>query len=101
MDKSEVLDIASKYAKEVSNKYEFDRMIVFGSFARGTFREDSDIDIAVIFKDYSPDMDMQLQLVRLTRNVDSRIELYPFVLKDFNISNPLAYEILKYGEIIA
>lgn len=101
MDKSEALKVAQKYAEEVKTKFAYDKVILFGSFVKGTFRDDSDIDIAVIFKDYDSTMDMQVQLMRMTRSVDSRIEPYPFKAKDFNITNPLAHEILKYGEVVA
>ena len=101
MDKSEALKVAREYAKEVKTKFAFDKMILFGSFAKGTFRDDSDIDIAVIFKDFDTTMDIQVQLMRMTRNINSRIEPFPFKAKEFNRANPLAYEILKYGEVIA
>lgn len=100
MDKGEVLNIASKYAIAVKSKYEFARVILFGSFARGNFNEDSDIDIAVILKDYNNLINTQLDLMRLRRNIDSRIEPHPFRERDFNASNPMVSEILKYGEDI-
>lgn len=98
MDKSEVVKVAHEYAKAVAENYPYERMILFGSFVKGHAHEDSDIDIAVIFKDYDESLDMQLQLMRMTRKVDSRIEPHPFRESEFNFSNPLASEILKYGE---
>jgi hypothetical protein len=38
--------------------------------------------------------------MRLRRNVDSRIEPHPFRERDFEITNPIVYEILKYGQDI-
>lgn len=83
MDKSAILMIARAYAKAVGENYAYGHMIVFGPFAKGCAREDSDIDIAVIFKDYDKNIDMQLQLMRLTRKVDSRIEPHPFRKNEF------------------
>jgi len=40
---------------------------------------------------------MQLELMRLRRKIDSRIEPHPFKEIDFNYTNPLVNEILKYG----
>jgi predicted nucleotidyltransferase len=100
MDKREALNIASKYAIAVKSKYDFAKVILFGSFARGNFNEDSDIDIAVILKDYHNLIDTQLDLMRLRRKINSRIEPHPFRERDFNASNPMVYEILKYGEDI-
>jgi len=100
MDKSDALNIASEYANAVKLKYDFIKIILFGSYAKGNFNEDSDIDIAVVLKDYKDLLDIQLDLMRLRRSIDSRIEPHPFRAKDFDITNPVVYEILKYGQEI-
>lgn len=100
MDKKDAVNIAVKYAYEVKSKYDFVKIILFGSYAKGNYNKDSDIDIAVILKDYNNLMDVQLDLMRLRRKIDSRIEPHPFREKDFNISNPLVDEIVKYGQDI-
>jgi predicted nucleotidyltransferase len=100
MDKKDALNIATKYADAVKEKYDFVRIILFGSYAKGNFNEDSDIDIAVILKDYSNLIDIQLDLMRLRRKIDSRIEPHPFRAKDFDITNPIDNEIVKYGKDI-
>lgn len=98
MDKKDALDIAEKYADAVKLKYDFVKIILFGSYAKGNFNEDSDIDIAVILKDYNNLLDIQLDLMRLRRKIDSRIEPHPFRERDFDITNPIVYEIVKYGQ---
>ncbi len=100
MDKKDALNVAAKYADAVKEKYDFVRIILFGSYAKGNFNEDSDIDIAVILKDYSNLIDIQLDLMRLRRKIDSRIEPHPFRAKDFDITNPIVNEIVKYGQDI-
>ena len=100
MDKRDALNIASKYADAVKSKYDFVKIILFGSYAKGTYHEDSDIDIAVILKDYNNLIDIQLDLMRIRRKIDSRIEPHPFREKDFDITNPLVNEIIKYGQDI-
>jgi len=60
--------------------------------------EDSDIDIAIVFSDYTNFLDRQVELMKLTRNVDSRIEPHPFREKEFEISNPFVNEIITYGK---
>jgi uncharacterized protein len=98
MDKREVLNIASRYAEAVQSKYDFVKIILFGSYAKGNYNEDSDIDIAVVFKDYNNIIDMQLELMRIRRGIDSRIEPHPFRERDFDITNPIVNEIVKYGQ---
>ncbi len=100
MDKREALNIAQKYAVAVNSKYKSIKVILFGSYAKGNFNDDSDIDIAVVLKDYSNLIDMQLELMRLRRKIDSRIEPHPFRESDFELSNPMVNEILKYGQEI-
>lgn len=98
MDKREALNIAIKYAKAVKSKYDFVKIILFGSYAKGNFHEDSDIDIAVILKDYNNLIDTQVDLMRIRRKIDSRIEPHPFREKDFDITNPIVNEIIKHGK---
>lgn len=42
-------------------------------------------------------VEMQLELMRLRRKIDSRIEPHPFRESEFDISNPIVSEIMKYG----
>lgn len=100
MDKTDALNIAQRFADAVKLKFNYTQIILFGSYAKGNFNEDSDIDIAIVFEDYSNLMDMQLELMRLRRKIDSRIEPHPFRESEFDLSNPIVYEILKYGQEI-
>jgi uncharacterized protein len=100
MDKTAALNVAKIYANCVRDKYNLVRVILFGSFAKGNYTEDSDIDIAVVLKDFDNLLDMQLELMRLRRKIDSRIEPHPFRENEFNLSNPLVSEIIRFGEEI-
>ncbi len=97
MDKRDALEITKRYAQAVRAKYKFVKIILFGSYAKGNFHKESDIDVAVILKNYNNLIDTQVDLMRLRRKIDSRIEPHPFREKDFDISNPLVHEIMKYG----
>jgi predicted nucleotidyltransferase len=100
MDNSEAINIARNYAVVVKENFNFSKLFLFGSYAKGNFHEDSDIDIAVVFDDFTDIDEMQLNLMRLRRKIDSRIEPHPFRVRDFNLSDPIAYEIMKYGKEI-
>jgi predicted nucleotidyltransferase len=97
MDKTEALNIAHKYAKTISEKFDFQKIILFGSHVKGNSHKDSDIDIAVVFTDYANRLDRQVELMKLTRAVDSRIEPHPFRASEFERSNPFVNEIISYG----
>jgi len=98
MDKSEAINVANKFANAVKSKYDCIEVILFGSYVKGTSHEESDIDIAVILKGYDNSLDIQLELMRLRRKIDSRIEPHPFRLVDFDNTNPLVNEIIIYGQ---
>ncbi|MDR3286588.1 MAG: nucleotidyltransferase domain-containing protein [Prevotellaceae bacterium] len=100
MDKTDVIKIAQEYANVVKTYFEYKKIILFGSYAKGTFNNDSDIDIAIVFSDYNNLIDRQVELMKLTRHIDSRIEPHPFRENEFDISNPIVCEIVKYGQEI-
>ncbi len=100
MDKNDALDIARQYASLIKTNYDCKQIFLFGSYPKETYHDESDIDIAVILKEFENSADIRLELMRLRRRIDSRIEPHPFRERDFNMSNPLAHEILKYGQRI-
>jgi len=100
MDKTDALNIANRYAEILKNTFDCRKVILFGSYVKGNQNENSDIDIAIVFADYNNRLERQVELMKLTRMVDTRIEPHPFREKDFEISNPFVYEIMKYGHEI-
>ncbi|RJX30596.1 MAG: nucleotidyltransferase domain-containing protein [Desulfurivibrio sp.] len=77
------------------------RLYLFGSHAKGTARAESDIDLAVFWDREEIDgFDEDVQLMRLTRNVDLRIEPHSFSRKDFENPDPFVKEIISTGQRI-
>jgi predicted nucleotidyltransferase len=97
MDKNEALKIAKRYVELISAKYQIESAILFGSFAKGNYHADSDIDIAIVFKSVDDIIDLQIQLMQLRTDDDLLIEPHPFKISDFNLSNPMVAEIKKNG----
>jgi predicted nucleotidyltransferase len=97
MDKGEALIIANLYIDSISNKYTIIQAYLFGSFAKGTNHEDSDIDVAVVVNNVADIIDTQIDMMKLRRKIDLRIEPHPFEISDFNQNDPLVNEILKHG----
>ena len=50
MDSAEVIEKLKVYKKLLSNHMKFEEMILFGSYAKGNARDDSDVDVAVVVK---------------------------------------------------
>lgn len=98
MDQKAIIAIAKEYIAVLSKeKYAIHSAFLFGSYAKNTTHRDSDIDIAVVLKSKKETYDLDLELIKIRRGLDLRIEPHAFLKKDFNESNPLAHEILKYG----
>lgn len=90
--------IAKKYTDLVRNQININGAYLFGSYVKGTYSEDSDIDIAIIGDDFTGDcIEDTFKLMKLRRKIDSRIEPHPFNNKDFDILDPFVQEIMKNG----
>lgn len=99
MDKSQVLEKAIKYATLVSEKIKPEKVVLYGSYVKGNWKEESDIDIAVIVSECEHDfLETEAMLYKLRRNIDDRIE--PVLLEENNDDSGFLDEILKHGQII-
>ena len=99
MDKN-IDNTIANYIDLIKKKYaDIERVYLFGSFVKGKSTDDSDIDLAIVFKhlDDSTRFNVQVQLMLLATQIDSRIEPHPLSHEDFNSGNPFAIEIKKTG----
>ena len=99
----EIADIVDKYIAIVKENYDVVAIILFGSYAKGTEHEDSDIDIAVITDDIKTDkFDEEVNLTLLRRKIDSRIEPHIIKVEDYeNDETPFVIEVKKTGIKVA
>lgn len=97
MAEREIISICQKYIHSVASKYTLSQAFLFGSYAKGTHKEGSDIDLAIIIKSPGDAFRIQLELMKLRRKFDLRIEPHLIKEADFNTANPFAYEILTSG----
>jgi predicted nucleotidyltransferase len=93
----QIIEKINKYLTLIPVDLGIKKAYLFGSFSKGLQKEDSDIDIALVLENMPDFFYVQNQLMKLRRNVDLRIEPHPIKLKDFNSSNPFAYEIQQTG----
>ena len=100
MDKSEAIGLVREYAKLLRNHFPMEKVYLFGSYARNSNREDSDIDVAVVVRHLEGDFfDIQPLLWKLRRQIDDRIE--PILIESENDSSGFLTEIERTGiEII-
>jgi len=96
MDKIEVITKIKKFKYLISDHFDIKKVLLFGSYARGTNNEDSDIDVAIVVENLEDDYFKTTPLLwRLRREIDDRIE--PILFENNNDKSGFLKEIEKYG----
>ena len=99
---SEIMKSIQQYIEKVSKYYKIEAIILFGSYAKGTDNEDSDIDIAIISSDFNDIIEDGAKLIGLTWKIDTRIEPHPITTDDYKkVSNPFVKEVMNTGIKVA
>lgn len=102
---AEIRKIANALAKELKrNKIIVDKIILYGSYARGNPHDHSDIDLVVISPSFKGKkrLDIQEELARVFSKYLSIIEPIGYSSKDFQSAEPetLLGEIKKSGKVL-
>jgi len=100
--KSSIISLVKEYISRLKEyNISVEKVLLFGSIMRGTSREDSDIDIAVISSSFKGDRYSDRRLiVPLRRGIDSRIDPIPFTPEDYAEGGILIDEIKSTGQEI-
>lgn len=99
MDKSYVIECVRLFAERVRQSMDVQQIILFGSYARGTAREESDIDVAVITDTPAKDwLDASTALFRIGRDIDLSIE--PVLFDSPTDRSGFLAEVRRTGEVI-
>ncbi|MBM2815304.1 MAG: nucleotidyltransferase [Ignavibacteria bacterium] len=76
----------------------FEQVFLFGSYAKGTEHEYSDIDLAVVSSKFVGNRYYDIDKIRRPKlKASTLLEVHPFVPEDFNIDNPFVQEIINTG----
>ncbi len=98
MDKEQAIKLAQRYKAVVAENLPLKALYLYGSFSKGTYTADSDIDIAVIVDHLNEDYFADTPLLwKLKRKISNLIE--PVLLTE-DQNNPLYSDILKTGILI-
>lgn len=98
MDKGQAIELARRYKAAVAERLPIKALYLYGSYSKGTYHSDSDIDIAVVVERLNDDYFADTPLLwKLRRKISTLIE--PVLLTD-DRSNPLYCDILKTGILI-
>lgn len=99
MDKREAVEILTKYKIVVSKYFDLDKMVLFGSYARGNQKDESDIDVAIVVNSINGDFFTYAPLLwKLRRDIDERIE--PILIDNNHDESGFLKEVLNYGVVI-
>jgi len=103
MDKKAVLEIISAFIKAIESEgIKTDKLILFGSYSKGQFREDSDIDVVVISRDFNNKsywerIDM---LSRAIYSIFEPIEATAFTPEEWQRQESFIADFAKNGEVV-
>lgn len=87
------------YIASLKKEIPVEKAMLFGSYSKGTFQKDSDIDVA-IFSNYFEGMrhaDGIFFLLKHVENDDMDIEPHPFTVKDYEEQDGMVKEIVQDG----
>ncbi|MCL2153286.1 MAG: nucleotidyltransferase domain-containing protein [Oscillospiraceae bacterium] len=97
-----VLQIAQRFAERVKAEIDTDAIVyLFGSFARGNASDKSDIDMAVISREFGKDISEDYgMLAVIAYQINSDIEAHPIVYDDWVELTPFTIEVRKDGVLV-
>jgi predicted nucleotidyltransferase len=101
MGKSQAIKIIKKFVKALRHEgISVDRVILYGSCVTGKVRPESDIDVAIVSKDFGKDrVEEGMTLYRIAGKVNARLEPVPISIEAYRNDTwvPLIYEIKAKG----
>jgi len=98
-DIDRVKEEAGRYADEVRRHLPVDKAYLFGSYAKGTADEASDIDVCFFLRDYGGRrrIDLGILLLKIACGYESYFEPLVFETPEMDSGNPFVNEILRSG----
>jgi predicted nucleotidyltransferase len=99
----DVNDVVARFVEELKMSIRVERVILFGSYARGNPRPWSDIDLAVISPDFHGGTEEDhLLLARVARRITPQIEALPYLPDNFVDCDSRTFEasILLNGKVL-
>ena len=98
MDKIKAIKLSRGYVKKVKqNQIEVLDAWLFGSYAKGNFNSNSDVDLALILPDSILSFDTDVRLMALRKGEETLIETHTYSQHDFSTSMPIIEQIKKFG----
>ena len=95
----EIISKLKKLSNEAEKYFAFDKVVLYGSYSNGTYKVDSDIDVAFFVKEINENhWQLSARLFELADKIDYRIE--PVIIKAATDKSGFANHILENGIVI-
>ena len=93
----EVEKVLNKHIDKIVHDYEIKLIYIFGSYAKGENRADSDLDIAMYF-DREVDGFVKLDILDELVGIFNREDIDLVILN--NVDEVLKFQVIKYGKLV-
>jgi predicted nucleotidyltransferase len=98
MDQNDAIKLSRNYVDRVRlNHIEVVDAWLFGSYAKGTYHDDSDIDLALVLPDNSVSFNTDVTLMAMRKGDETIIETHTFSRRDFSADTPVVRQIKQFG----
>ena len=98
MDKNNAIKLSRKYVEKVKqNHIEILDAWIFGSYAKGNYHDDSDIDLALVLPENILSFDTDVRLMALRKGDETMIETHTYSQYDFSTNIPVVEQIKQFG----
>jgi predicted nucleotidyltransferase len=96
---SDVMETIQMFLCLVKNEVRIEKVILFGSYAKGTFTPDSDIDLAIVSPDFKEDacIENMTRLLCIANRVKADIQSLPFSMNEYVEQRGIMEEIMRTG----
>ncbi|MDR0548075.1 MAG: nucleotidyltransferase domain-containing protein [Deltaproteobacteria bacterium] len=94
-----VIATVKSYANDVRQNMPVEKVVLYGSYATGLARDDSDVDVCFFIPDFG-DKDRHeiiVMMLKLAFKYDLYIEPVAFEVSDLYDDNPFVKEVLRTG----
>jgi len=99
LDQKAALSTVAHYADAVKKNFSPMAIVLFGSYSKGEPRDDSDIDVAVIFDGFAGDwLETSASLWKLRRNISYDIE--PHLLDATQDESGFVQHVMNTGQVV-
>jgi len=100
---NEIIEAAKRVRRQIASELDVKRIFIFGSYAKGTYSENSDIDLCIVADNVENEFLATFKIAPKLAAVDPRIEPIVVAEREFNELEVFGVlkEIKSYGIEIA